>query len=173
MNNALNIALLVAACSRIEGRKKLQKIVYLLQQMGHEADFPHEFGYLHYGPYSRHLRSEIDYLSAKGEDALLDEKEEDHGSHRTYTYEPSAVFLDLAKELDLPQDPPWAATARELAIRDAQDLEAISTVVYLRNMGVAESDLASRFAALKPGLAGRFALAHKEASKLVPVTTVH
>lgn len=172
MNSTLNVARLVHACKNIDGRKKLQKIVYLLQEMGHRNDFPQEFGYLHYGPYSRQLSSEVDYL-ASGEDALLHEEEAATGSHRSYSYSPRSELDALLKELDVDFSPLWKESARELSRRDAQDLEAISTVVYLRRLGVADTDLRARFSALKPTLVNRFDIAVREANRLIFVPAAH
>lgn len=172
MNSTLNVARLVHACGKIDGRKKLQKIVYLLQQMGHEGDFPQEFGYLHYGPYSRQLSSEVDYLSS-GDDGLLHEEEMPAGTNRSYSYTPREELSDLLEELKVDQSPDWKRAAVDLARRDAQELEAISTIVYLRGLGFHGAALRARFSALKPGLVGKFELAVDEADRLIPHSISH
>jgi len=65
MEGLVQLAKLVHTCGTIEGRKKLQKLVHLLQSTGC-GGFTQEFGYLHYGPYSPQLREEVEQLERLG-----------------------------------------------------------------------------------------------------------
>ena len=58
--SVFELAELVQRIGEIRGRKRLQKIVYLLQQLG--FPFFEEFEYGHYGPFSRSLEAEMDLL---------------------------------------------------------------------------------------------------------------
>ena len=57
MENNLIVSLLCAADGKIVGRIRLQKIVYLLDQLGLKSGFG--FSYHHYGPYSEDLSQEL------------------------------------------------------------------------------------------------------------------
>jgi uncharacterized protein len=51
-------SLVVAAGGQVPGRVRLQKIVYLLDQIGLESGFT--FEYHHYGPYSEGLAEQVE-----------------------------------------------------------------------------------------------------------------
>ena len=57
MEEKLIVSLLYAADKKIIGRIRIQKIVYLLDQLGLNSGF--EFSYHHYGPYSEELSQEL------------------------------------------------------------------------------------------------------------------
>ena len=58
------VALLKAAGGQLDGRVRLQKIAYLLHQLGMESDF--QFDYHHYGPFSRDLDNALADAEAFG-----------------------------------------------------------------------------------------------------------
>ncbi len=148
MNGLLEILKLVQELKSVEGRKKLQKIVFILQSQGHP--FPQHFGYLHYGPYSSELASEIDTLV----DGNLMEQSGGGGQYNPYTYTPGKTLAKLLREVGDSQAPSWSPLAQLLNSRDANFLEALSTVLYLRQSGFDGKRLDARFAALKPALTG-------------------
>ena len=57
MEDKLIVSLLCAADNKIIGRIRIQKIVYLLDQLGLNSGFG--FSYHHYGPYSEDLSQEL------------------------------------------------------------------------------------------------------------------
>ena len=63
------VALLKAAGGQLVGRVRLQKVVYLLDQLGLESGF--RYDYHHYGPFSRDLDNAVADAEAFG---LVDEK---------------------------------------------------------------------------------------------------
>ncbi|MFN0010401.1 MAG: hypothetical protein ACKVS8_02025 [Phycisphaerales bacterium] len=163
MNSALNIAKLLVICEQIEGRKKLQKLVHILQSTGHERDFPQQFGYLHYGPYSHGVKADIDLL-VDPDGPLASETEEVSGmGHKTFVYRPSP---ELVEALSAPGEPAWADKAKRLNQKTAQETEAMSTILFLKRSGVAEEALAARFKQLKPALADRYATALNDVKAL-------
>jgi uncharacterized protein len=160
MRGLANVARLFDVCGRIDGRKKLQKMVHILQEAGYRSDFPEDFGYLLYGPYSSELKREIDTLVASG---LVAERQR-LGEYESYVYEATPQLGAELHDVAPPGEPSWAALARELAQRPAQELEAISTILFLRRCGVGADDLPRRFGELKPALNDRFERALAEAS---------
>jgi len=165
MQRMLNVAKLVAVCHQIEGRKKLQKIVHLLREAGYHQEFSHQFGYLHYGPYSRELRHEIDSLAENS--SLITESSISRGEFTSFTYSPSPELENLLEELEMEREPEWASLARELNSREAQELEAISTIIYLRRLGHAGGELKSKFMNLKPSLSDKYDHAFNESDRLI------
>ncbi len=166
MNRLLNVAQLLNTCGAIEGRKKLQKIVHLLSEHGFRQDFSHRFGYLHYGPYSSELRDDLDALVGSDE-PLVRESEKAKGDYTTYLYEASGSLTSLLSEIGADNEPEWAGLAKSLNRREAQDLEALSTIVYLRRLGHSGSDLRKKFTDLKPSLAEKADAAIQESDEYV------
>jgi len=61
-DRVLTLAGVVAAAGRVEGRKRVQKLVYILQRMGFDLGF-RDFAMWHYGPFSSALASTLDCAS--------------------------------------------------------------------------------------------------------------
>lgn len=160
MERLLNIARLVKACGKVDGRKKIQKMVYILQQAGHP--FREEFGYLHYGPYSSELKAEIDSLvtSTVG---LLEETPQPIIDHTSYVYKPTQKLEHSLESLGIAGEPAWADLARTLNKLNASQLEAISTILFLRERGFEGEQLESKFKDLKPDIANLFDQALEQA----------
>lgn len=146
MNGTLELLELIQTLEKIEGRKKLQKIVYVLQTQGHP--FPQHFGYLHYGPYSSELASEIDALSSG--DLIVQEKGD--GQYQPFVYRPGRNVPNLLQEMGRSQSAKWTELAKLLNSNDANFLEALSTLLYLQRNGFQGKRLADRFNELKPNL---------------------
>lgn len=160
MQGLLQILRLVDALGRVEGRKKLQKIVHILQAKGH--DFPQKFGYLHYGPFSSEVAAEVDAL-VSGE---LVHQEGSGQPYEAYVYTPGESAKKLLNELQQTEAPDWMNLARDLNQKNVSELEAISTILYLQANGFVGEKLRIRFAELKPALRSLYEAAHAAASRL-------
>ena len=135
----------VHTADKINGRKKLQKMVYLLQKAG--LDFNKTFRYHYYGPYSTELQLEIDALVDM---SLLTE------SRNGYTY-----GYSIAGENDAHAGG-YGFSKRISSLIDylngvpAQVLELASTLAYLGERGYGDFDAIQKKAlALKPDLASK------------------
>lgn len=151
MNGIINAAQVVNVCGKISGRKKFQKIVHILQSFG--AEFPHEFEYLHYGPYSAQLRADLDQLEQLG---LITETESTTSTgYAQFDCEPTE---DLAQTLEVAgvESPEWSSFAIELNGLSTRQLESMSTVLFLQSRGFESDRLRDRFVSLKPSLADQF-----------------
>ncbi len=123
---------------KIDGRKKFQKIVYILQQLG--APFEEKFTYHYYGPYSPTLQLEIDDLVTSGK------LEENKSNLYAYTYKPTqkneTSFLDQYDNI-----------INLLANKPSPLLELVSTIFYLKEHYTSDKIfLRSKLAILKPHL---------------------
>lgn len=132
---------------RVEGRKKLQKIVHVLQERG--VPFPERFEYSYYGMYSAQLRHEVERLE---DEKLVNERQARAGMNVCYSLEATAELGTLINELSGPADLPWADTARHLNTLSAQQLEGMSTILFLRECGLEGEALRKRLLKLKPHL---------------------
>jgi hypothetical protein len=148
MHPTIRIAHLLHLLQRIEGRKKLQKIVHILQELG--APFVEPFQYSQYGMYSQQLTTEIGHLV---KDGLVTEKKAYVGTNEAFVFEASGDLAGLLESLHIEHEPEWAPLGRELNELPPQMLEGISTVLFLQERGYAGENLRLRLVALKPHLA--------------------
>lgn len=152
MNTLFQLAALFDAVTEIEGRKKLQKTVHILQEFG--IPFGVSFGYHHYGPFSEQLQ---DCLQSAQHDSLICETEVP-GPTPTFRFKADERLTGLWKMLGNESPPKWAEFATELNRKSPRELETISTLVYLeklRGAGTPKEEIDSEFKTLKPHLAGK------------------
>ena len=160
----LKVARLIHEAKGVDGRVKLQKIVYLLMAMG--FDFPYDdFRILQRGPYSPSLAATVDCLSACG---LVVQEKEDLGTATNgtpivrYNYRVTKEIGKLLKELKIgiPTGGPRARfpkAIRLLASTNVYVLEVAATILYLRDEdGLSGKHLESELKLLKGHLLSHF-----------------
>jgi uncharacterized protein len=147
MHPTIQVAQLVHILKRIEGRKRLQKIVHILQELG--APFIQPFEYSLYGMYSQQLTSEMRHLVT---DELVTESLENCDGSKAYVFSTTSELDQILQELEADKDPIWGATARHLNDLMPQSLEGISTILFLRRRGYSGQRLRNHLIALKPRL---------------------
>jgi uncharacterized protein YwgA len=151
---------LLQVLERIAGRKKLQKIVHILQQRG--LPFPEPFQYSYYGMYSQQLRSEVEKLESE----KLVKESPVRGMNVSYSLEKTPELDALVREIGQEQEPAWAETARYLNSLPPQELEGISTILFLKDCGFSANALKQRLVGLKPHLESIYERCEKEAADL-------
>ncbi|MEK4023551.1 YwgA family protein [Sporosarcina sp. FSL W7-1283] len=114
----------VSLANEVNGRKKMQKMIYILKKM----DFPFAEKYeLHmYGPYSEELTLRVEELCEMG---FLAERFEDKGSYKQYCYQVTdegSKFLGTAEEprVQLP------VCIERLNGKSSRFLELVSTLLF-------------------------------------------
>src|SRR6266851_892422 len=127
------LAKLVQWAEKLESRKRMQKVVFLLQAAG----FPGEADYgLHYfGPYSADVAHLTDEMTQA---ELLQEEEKSVGQGRTYNYCLAPKAKTILPEFErsdegqkrLTEVQPFESLARNLLGRNLKDLEHAATLVY-------------------------------------------
>lgn len=164
MSRTIELLRLLRVCEQIEGRKKLQKMVHILREAGHP--FAYRYGYHFHGPFSAELKGEIDALV---QEQLIDEQPggSTSGNFVQYSYRPEASASLLLDSLGHSAPPPWTDLARALNAKSAQELETISTIIYLMRSGCTGVSLRERFVQLKPHLAGQFEIASAYARTVI------
>jgi len=167
MQKLINITKLVDVCKTIEGRKKLQKIVHILQESGFRSEFPQEFGYLHYGPYSSELREDLDQLTSTRWEFLEEKSVSSPGGYPTFRCSMTDHASECLENAGINDNPAWKSLAVELNKKSAQELEAISTVIFLQKHGYKDKALKSQFNSLKPALKSGFDSALENAKNLL------
>jgi len=133
---------LVGVAGEINGRKKLQKIVYLLQVAG--FDFGKTFRYHYFGPYSTDLQLEIDALVDR--ELLLETR-----SGSAYSYKVANIPSNGNPELFKTDQ--MKPLIDYLNNYESQELELAATLVYLHENHYGDFDSISKKAKiLKPDL---------------------
>jgi len=114
----------------VDGRKRLQKVVYLLQRSGFEFDAAYRLHF--YGPYSRDVAECCDALVRGG---VVAESEQSFGSGSRYRYVLSKEGrrrLGETPEHSRSEDRLLTAT-RGLLDEDLRDLELASTILFFHD----------------------------------------
>lgn len=123
LENYANIIELLRIAGKIDGRKKLQKMVYILKNLG--ADFGEDFYFHYYGPYSDVLTMELEELKSMN---IIKEDVKGHDSYfPTYTYEMNIDDIDVKGNLE-----DYRELIRELNRRNSRFLELVATIIYFK-----------------------------------------
>lgn len=150
MHPIIPLLQLVHLLQRIEGRKKLQKAVHILKELG--APFPEPFEYSSYGMYSLQLKNEVGVLES--EQLVREQPMSGYGGNPTYVIEAGPELEKLIAEFDLTEPPIWADLAKRLNAMTPQKLEGISTILFLRRTESEGLMIRQRLLSLKPHLTG-------------------
>lgn len=140
------LALLAALPDRkIRGKKRLQKLSYLLQQAG--ADLPAEFRLKHFGPYSQEIDRATSWLSLFGEVKETEDEVAGHG-YLVTAYSLEAGSEEFTKPLS-------ARISEVLTCLDrftTVELEIAATIEYfVRREGKNLEEAVASTRRLKPG----------------------
>jgi len=124
--NRLQLATLLswAGENGLEGRKRLQKVVYLLQQAGCPLDC--RFTLHHYGPYSRDVADACDEMVAAG----LVKESGGPAENRSYRYQLEPATRTHLQNAPDPQIGQFQAFGESLISEDLWKLELGSTILY-------------------------------------------
>lgn len=146
VQSTLQIAQLLNLLKVVKGRKKLQKLVHILQELGYP--FRESFEYSFYGMYSQQLRSELDVLV---EEHFISETE--ISGQNGFKFEAMPPLGSLLCDLEMTDRPEWADLAMRLNQKSPQELEAISTILVFQRRGLSGVALKEKVLELKPHLA--------------------
>src|SRR5690606_33793173 len=126
-NDHLKLLNLFAVSGLIEGRKKLQKMVYIAKKLN--FPFQEKFDFHYYGPYSEELTLRIEELCNSG---FLKEVKERKGDYIQFTYEMTESGFDFLASYssDL-------ANLKDCMVKmnkqSARFLELVSTILYFEH----------------------------------------
>jgi uncharacterized protein YwgA len=159
----MKLARVIDACGGVDGRVKMQKIVYLLKAMGYELPFD-DFRIRQLGPFSRAVACSTDTLKAAG---FVEETPENLGTNdfgepvQQFSYKVSdSIKLLVKTRFDVPRPadkPAIEKVASELKGRDRAVLEVAATKVYLqREDKLKGRELSIELKRLKGHLSSRF-----------------
>ncbi len=129
------LAKIVQAVGKVDARKRLQKLIYLLQCAG--CPLKVEFTLHLYGPYSHEIANLTDELVA---DHLLAEKCDQNRAGRQYSYQVSPKTVESLAEFERTEQgksakkaiAPWEDKIKDLAGNHLWTLELASTVAFFK-----------------------------------------
>lgn len=109
--NRLQLATLISWAGRsgLQGRKRLQKVVFFLQEAGCHLDC--RFTLHHFGPYSRDVADACDEIVAAG---LVEERVEEQSEVKQYSYILTPAIQSMINEEADPDLQPFEELGREL-----------------------------------------------------------
>lgn len=146
-----------AAGGKVEGRKKLQKLIYLAKKKGFAID--HDFRYHYHGVFSADVEHDIRLARAFG---LIEETGDPETRQDVSLHSP-----DLVKERS---ENPGLKLVHALRGEEARTLEVLSTIVYLKSVGFEEKRLNLKVEELKGHIPKTF---HAKAWNLFNIHFVH
>ncbi len=148
------------AGEKIETRKKLHKLVYLLQELGIELN--QDFTFHHYGVFSPTLANDLSLASAEDTGFL----EESRDSQGAYVYElkqtSESNTESIVRSFVSEEDP----ILRDLVSKQPRYLEVLSTIVYLYRNHYRGERLVAKLKELKPDLGNYFDEAFQQAKEI-------
>lgn len=164
VDNSVAVAKLIVELGEVAGRKRLQKIVHLLQASG-DIRLNYRFILHFFGPFCRELATDLDFLVDAGVVKVEDPAQEG-GAYKYSVPEKTRTKVDGFYESIRPKDKSkWLERAKVLDKNRTRFLEGLSTVVFLEKHKQAGDSLKSEFAAAKPQLKSGFAAYHKYAKE--------
>ena len=113
---------------KVTGRKKMQKMIYILQVNG--IPFEEKYQFHFYGPYSEELSLRIEELCNLG---FIYEKEEDKGNYTQFTYELTEDGNHFLHQFHLNM-PDFHDQVSLLQKQSARFLELVATMLYFRDL---------------------------------------
>ncbi|WJY26556.1 MULTISPECIES: YwgA family protein [Sporosarcina] len=126
------IVQMISLAEEVNGRKKLQKMVYILKKL--QFDFAEKYELHMYGPYSEELTLRIEELCEMG---FLHETCTDKGSYVQYTYKATEDGVKFSETADFPADELGPCISR-LNTQSSRFLELVSTLLYFDHLDRAD-----------------------------------
>lgn len=128
LENHAKLMKVIASSDGIVGRKKLQKIVFIMKKLGYR--FEEKFTFHFYGPYSEELSLRVEELTNLG---FISETKEQKSNYYQYRYEITErgkQFLEQAPT-DLTIDDELTAMLKN---QSSRFLELVSTMLYFDDL---------------------------------------
>jgi uncharacterized protein len=133
LTNHAKIMQFFSMADGVTGRKKLQKMIYILQKCN--IPFEEKYHFHVYGPYSEELTLRVEELCNFG---FLDEVKEDKSNYFQYNYTITTdgeAFLEQFN-LDMPS---YQNKVDMLKARSSRFLELVSTMLYFDDLPIKET----------------------------------
>ncbi|MFP7492627.1 YwgA family protein [Terribacillus saccharophilus] len=126
--NHANLLQFFSSVEEVVGRKKLQKMIYILKKNG--IPFGEKYEFHLFGPYSEELSLRVDELSNLG---LIKEMKEDKSSYTQYRYTITEDGQQFLSHYDN-HFPDYQEAVHLLKERSSRFLELVSTMLYFEEL---------------------------------------
>lgn len=131
---------------QIKGRKKMQKIVYIVQDLVNPFNPPFEFKWNFYGVYSDELAGELnvgEFFNIFKETLVIEY------NYRSYAIE----VLDDTEPVSTDENEQLRKLMQFLNAQEPRLLEVLSSIIYFKNKGCSETEIKSQLLEFKGHLA--------------------
>ncbi|RKL61652.1 hypothetical protein DXT63_15690 [Thermoanaerobacteraceae bacterium SP2] len=139
LNDYYSIIELLRIAGEIEGRKKMQKIVYILKSLG--VNFIEDFYFHYYGPYSDTLTVKLEELKSMN---IIEEIKDESGAFPKYTYRLKIEDNDIKNGLEK-----YRSLIDILNGQNARFLELVATVIYFNREGYSREEICEKVKIVK------------------------
>lgn len=142
LDNHARIMQFFSMAKEVTGRKKLQKMIYILQQC--HVPFEEKYNYHFYGPYSEELTLRIEELCNLG---FLQENKEEKSSYYQYHYQITPEGEQFLRQFSLNM-PDYSDKVEKLQEKSSRFLELVATLLYFDHLS--RDEAFQKIQALKP-----------------------
>ncbi|MFZ5753023.1 MAG: hypothetical protein ACOY3J_02185 [Bacillota bacterium] len=150
LENIFALRDVISMCGgKIRGRKKIQKIIYILQELSDPPLKPYQFKWNYYGVYSEELANDLSVGESFG---ILKENEEEEYGYRTYIIE----AVDSSNPTRLCRDQNLKSIVQYLSQQETRVLEVLSSIIFFKNEGLDGEELKGKLHTFKGHLAAFF-----------------
>ncbi|RKQ31538.1 YwgA family protein [Oceanobacillus halophilus] len=133
LGNHAKLMQFFSMAENVTGRKKLQKMIYILQKCN--IPFEEKYQFHFYGPYSEELTLRVEELCNLG---FLNEVKEDRSNYYQYNYTITSDGKDFLQQfaLDMPE---YGDKVEKLKTKSSRFLELVATMLYFDDLPIEET----------------------------------
>ncbi|MEN2767248.1 YwgA family protein [Ornithinibacillus xuwenensis] len=142
LDNHTKLIQFFSEAKQVTGRKKLQKMIYILQSFG--VPFEEKFQFHFYGPYSEELSLRIEELCNLG---FIHEEKEVKSNYFQYHYSLTEDGQEFLKQFSI-DIPNCSESISLLQGRSSRFLELVSTMLYFKDLS--KQEVEEKVHAVKP-----------------------
>ncbi|KAB8127152.1 YwgA family protein [Gracilibacillus oryzae] len=132
LDNHAKLVKVIASSAGIVGRKKLQKIIYIMKKLGYPFEEKYTFHF--YGPYSEELSLRMEELTNLGFVSEVKEKKSNYYQYRYQVTEQGEDFLTHSP-VKIPEVDEIVSNMKE---RSSRFLELVATMLYFDDLSKEE-----------------------------------
>lgn len=142
LTNHAKLMQFFSVANEVTGRKKLQKMIYILQKC--DVPFEEKYQFHFYGPYSEELSLRTEELCNLG---FITEEKEDKSNYFQYYYKITNDGQDFLSQFKLDM-PDFTEKVGLLKEKSSRFLELVSTMLYFDDL--TEADMVEKIHTVKP-----------------------
>ncbi|RLL42852.1 YwgA family protein [Oceanobacillus piezotolerans] len=142
LDNHAKIIQFFSVAKEVTGRKKLQKMIYILQKCN--IPFEEKYNFHFYGPYSEELTLRIEELCNLG---FLHEVKEEKSNYYQYNYTLTSDGEEFLNQFHLDM-PDYTEKVNLLREKSSRFLELVSTMLYFDHLPL--EDIIEKVHTVKP-----------------------